>query len=311
MRLARIAQSVRTGNPFDSVLKEIKKMKQTIKEEGEADADQKSWCETERKNSNSDLTAKKAQIKSLNSAIDKLDETINDPKTGLKFQISEKETNLVDNRQAQKDQTATRKDENAAYRQDVSNLSDAEDILAKAIRVLKNYYDTLAQHMKDNTDSTNLMQTKEDPAPPSTYGDFEGQSGEGNKAVGMLEFILKETQKEHSTADKDENKAQSDFEASITSLRKAETDMLKSLVKLKAAIEAYLDKIKPGCDFIAANFDLRETNRATEKEAMENAIKLIKGTPAYQTAVAEAHVESLGDCDGTCKEHGESHVECK
>merc|ERR1719487_28905 len=91
----------------------------------------------------------------------------------------------------------------------------------------------------------------------------------------------------------------------------AKKEDLKATLADKAAIEAYLLKIKPGCDFITANFDLREANRATEKAAMENAITLIKGTPAYKTAVAEAHVESLGDCADTCEKHGEAHVECK
>merc|ERR1719502_844192 len=71
---------------------------------------------------------------------------------------------------------------------------------------------------------------------------------------------------------------------------------LKATVADKEAIEAYLLKIKPGCDFITSNFKLREKNRATEKAALEKAITLIKGTPAYKAAVNEATVESYGDC---------------
>ena len=52
------------------------------------------------------------------------------------------------------------------------------------------------------------------------------------------------------------------------------------------AIENYLEKIKPGCDFITENFDLREENRATETTALEKAEGLIKDTPAYKDAVA-------------------------
>merc|ERR1719159_1361010 len=58
---------------------------------------------------------------------------------------------------------------------------------------------------------------------------------------------------------------------------------LKATTEDKEAIEAYLLKIKPGCDFITENFKLREKNRATESKALKKAIKLIKGTPAYKT----------------------------
>merc|ERR1711862_871284 len=130
--------------------------------------------------------------------------------------ISDTEDSLVENREAQAEQTKTRKSENAAYQEDVSNLSDAEDILAKAIKVLTRYYDQLEKHMSENKDSTNFLQ--EDPKPPSTYGDFEGQSSSGNEAIKMLEFILDETKKEHETADSDEAKAKSEYEDSMKQL---------------------------------------------------------------------------------------------
>merc|ERR1719215_2321228 len=75
---------------------------------------------------------------------------------------------------------------------------------------------------------------------------------------------------------------------------------LKATEADKAAIEAYLLKIKPGCDFIVANIDKRNANRLKETEALEGATSLLKGTPAYQVAVAEAHNETLGDCLDTC-----------
>merc|ERR1719379_3117640 len=87
-------------------------------------------------------------------------------------------------------------------------------------------------------------------------------------------------------------------------------DDLKATTEDKEEIEAYLEKIKPGCDFITKNFDLREKNRATEKAALEKARKLIKGTPAYKSAVAEATVESYGDCKKPCVADKED-VKCK
>merc|ERR1719484_148755 len=77
-------------------------------------------------------------------------------------------------------------------------------------------------------------------------------------------------------------------------MKEAERKVQKSLVKLKKdttaakeAIEKYILKIKPGCDFITENFDLREENRNTETKALDKAKGLIKDTPAYKKAVAK------------------------
>jgi len=109
------------------------------------------------------------------------------------------------------------------------------------------------------------------------------------------EKLLAETQDQLAQAEQDKLEAEED---------------LKATTKDKEAIEAYLAKIKPGCDFITDNFDTREKNRATEKAALEKAIGLIKGTPAYKTAVNAATVESYGDCKEPCTKNAD-HVECK
>merc|ERR1719502_835986 len=135
-------------------------------------------------------------------------------------------------------------------------------------------------------------------------------------------------------AHKDEEKAQADYEDSMAKLKKEEAAAEKSLAEKqdtlaqkekelleakedlkkttedKEAIEAYLLKIKPGCDFITKNFDQREKNRKTEKDALEKAVTLIKATPAYKTAMNNAHVESFGDCKEPCKAD-EADVKCK
>merc|ERR1719152_872384 len=77
----------------------------------------------------------------------------------------------------------------------------------------------------------------------------------------------------------------------------------------KAAIEKYLAEIKPGCDFITTNFDLRESHRATETEALNTAKTLLMETPAYQAAVAEQHQEDLGKCRPKCAD--EANVLCQ
>merc|ERR1719181_2132647 len=110
----------------------------------------------------------------------------------------------------------------------------------------------------------------------------------------MADLKKKEAASEKSLAEMQKTLADKEQE-----LLEAQED-LKETTKDKESIEAYLLKIKPGCDFITKNFDTREKNRATEKAALEKAIKLIKGTPAYKSAVNAATVESYGDCKEPC-----------
>jgi hypothetical protein len=332
VRLAKVISMLQASNPFDIVLKEIDKMIELIAEEGEADKENLDWCNKERTENDNALEEKKKEILGLKTKIGKLTKTIEDPETGLKAQIKDTEEALLQNKEAQTTETADRLKENLAYQKDVKNLVAAESILKRALKVLKAYYDDLEAKL-----AAGEAFVQEDPAPPEAWkgdGAFKGQSSKGGDVIEMLKFILKETVKEEDTAHKEEQEAQSDYEDSMTKLKKEEAEGEKSLAKLqetlaekeeellaaegdlkaatedKEAIEAYLLKIKPGCDFITSNFDLREKNRATEKAALEKAIKLIKATPAYKTAVNEATVESYGKCKEECVAD-EADVTCK
>jgi len=240
---------------------------------------------------------------------------------------------LLENKKAQTDQTKTRKDENAAYHSDARDLSNAEDTLGKAIAVLTRYYKALDKKMKENKA---FIQEEEDEfqAPPETYDAYAGQSKSGGEAMQMLEFIMGETKKEHQKADSDEKTAQKACDGSMAKLRKDEANMQKAFVKLnqdltekqkelmekqtdlkdttkaKVAIEQYLAKIKPGCDFIATNFLLREKSRATETKALDKAVTMIKGTAAYKDAVANEKALRAGKCKRQCR-LDTSNLSCK
>jgi len=331
-RLSKVVALLQAENPFDTVLDEIDKMLEVIAEEGKLDKENLDWCNSERKENKKSLKEKKKEILDLEKKIDKLTKTIEDPKTGLKKQIADEEASLVKNKEAQTSETAQRLEDNMAYQKDVKNLVTAESILVKATKVLKAYYDDL-----ENKLAAGEAFMQEDPKPPEAWkgdGAYEGQSKKGGDVVTMLEFIHEETVKEEHQAHADEEKAQADYEDSMADLKdkeaksektladlqetlaEKEEELLKAQEDLKAttedkeAIEAYLLKIKPGCDFITENFKLREKNRATEKAALKKAIKLIKGTPAYKSAESERTVESYGDCKEPCVED-EAHVKCK
>lgn len=328
--LAKVASLLQAENPFAVVIAEIEKMLALLAKEEVADDEQFEWCNKERDENEKTLAEKKSQIESLDAAIEKLIAMIEDPVTGLKVLIANDEQSLVENTESQKTQTADRTEENLVYQKNIANLVEAETLLTRAVHVLKAYYSKILE-------GGSLLATNKQPAPPETWeeGGYKGQSGKGGSdAITMIEHILRETKEEETQAHSDEMKAQHDYEDAMENLKKEEKELEENLAKLKVelaeaeedllgkqaehkatvaekeAIEAYLLKIKPGCDFITENIELRKANRKDEEEALKGAVKLLKKSPAYQTWVAEDHNETLGDCLSICAPD-EEDVKCK
>jgi len=328
--LSRVVALLEAQNPFTIVLTEIKKMIALIAKEEEVDQGELKWCSGERASNHAALEETKMQIGLLTTAISDLTASIESPGTGLKAQIQATEAALVENRNSQTIETKERKEANDLYQTDVKHLIEAEQLIESAISVLEKYY---AKILKDAGGSS-LLQAKQ-PAPPATWtGPYTGQSGKGGDAISMLKFILSSTKQEEATAHKDESDAQLAFEASMTRLKGDETLKQKALASLqeslaeaeqlllakkgdltatekaRESIEDYLAKIKPGCDFITAQISLRRSNREKETQALKTAADLLKGTPAYQTAIAAAHNKTLGGCLDMCAGDEETAV-CK
>eukprot|EP00418_Pyrodinium_bahamense_P021550 CAMPEP_0179147194 /NCGR_PEP_ID=MMETSP0796-20121207/71140_1 /TAXON_ID=73915 /ORGANISM="Pyrodinium bahamense, Strain pbaha01" /LENGTH=770 /DNA_ID=CAMNT_0020847769 /DNA_START=29 /DNA_END=2341 /DNA_ORIENTATION=- len=329
--LSKVLALLQANNPFAIVLEEIDKMIALITAEEEADSKNLAWCTGERQTNNDFLTEKQREITSLEQGIETLNGVIDAPETGLKDIIQEDEGKLQENSASQKLETKSRTEENLAYQKNIDNLVGAQALLTKAITVLQAYYAKIVPGFF--LDVSRSAQ----PAPPPTWtGDYKGQSEQGTGqtgAIGMLQYILQNTHAEEAAAHDAEKTAQHAFEDSMSELKEEEKRLelslgdnrlllaekeeervglqkdLKTTKVEKAAIEAYLLKIKPGCDFIVGNIEARSANRQEEQDALENATEQLKGSPAYQEAMMQAHNESLGECLETCA-GAEENVEC-
>jgi len=330
VRLARIAGLLALGNPFTQVFDSIKEMKVTIEMEAKQDLEQKTWCVDERTESIHGIEAKYAQSTELKTAISTLETTIKDPETGLIKMIGYDETSLEVNSKAQSDETDARRAEHQDYQENVANCVEADSILRKAIHALEEYYKKEADAFDEA-----LGFIQQDPAPPETWtGDFKGQKEGGHNVVGMLESILADTGREEDAAHSSEQASQVAYEDSMETLKKEEADTREGLAKKKKqlaeaklelmekredldkteeetiAIFRFLERIRPGCDFIKANFDTRQANRKTETKALDKAVTLLQGTPAYASAKAKDEELKQGTCAETCKADA-AHVDCK
>jgi len=305
-----------------------------IDEEGELDKKNLKWCDSEREENHGVLEGHEKAITALEQEIDDLKFLINDPETGLLAQIQESEATLKENHQSQVDKTADRAAINRDYQTNIRNIVDAQDVLDTAMKVLKNYYDSMAKA----EEKAFFQQYQEPPetwsSDEATEGGFEGQSEQGEEVMKLLEFIREESEKEEMTAHKEEESAQHEFEDEMADLKKEEGDLMKALAELKAtlatkyselevkekdhkkevagkvATENYLEKIKPGCDFITDHIEARDASREAEGKALKKARGLLKSSPAYKAALHKAKVESWGACKGKCAGEEEG-AECK
>jgi hypothetical protein len=178
--------------------------------------------------------------------------------------------------------------------------------------------------------------SREEPAPPED-GFSETGKGKGGDAVGMLSYILQETEAEEQAADESEQNSQQAYDDTMADLKSQEstsldtiadlseqlaekekslaettTDLTKTVTEHKA-IEKYLLKIKPGCDFITEHVEERDEHRKEEVEALHTAEATLKETPVYKKAVETAHKESLGECAEKCPAdpEAEKDLACK
>merc|ERR1712194_986501 len=159
----------------------------------------------ERTEISSSISAKKGEINALKGEISGLSDDIEHPVTGLKVQIESTETDLETNHDSQVTQTKERTESNLAYQKDIANLVEANALLTRAVAVLQKYYATIVE--------AGFIQKQ---TPPSTWDDkYKGQSSSGTSAIDMLEFILKNTQKEEMDAHDAERTAQHAYEDSM------------------------------------------------------------------------------------------------
>merc|ERR1719453_746738 len=143
LKLARVAVSLEANNPFNKVVAELDEMIALIDKEEKEDHAQKDWCDSEREENQAVLDDKITNKEALEGQMVELVDSIENAETGLKKQIADEETKLAENRKAQADEIEDRGLENVAYQANVRNLVAAQEILGKATKVLKKFYDWL------------------------------------------------------------------------------------------------------------------------------------------------------------------------
>jgi len=344
IRVRQVALMLMAGfqNPFDVVLKEIRKMITVCDAEQVTDNEQKAWCVSTNAANALALSEEQSEITGDTAIIDSDLASINNLVTGFKAQIEASEASLKENQDLQGSESVTRRTNNLAYQRDQGTMRDVRKTLNKGVSVLKTFYANLADEQIGfiQIGSYNASSHAALANGSISSSEFTGQDQSG--VVTLLDGLINATVAEENAAHQDELVAQHAYEDSMAALVVQETTVKTDIVKQKAdlakaeakraedrkakiadqkqkvSIERYILKLKPGCDFIINQHDARRNARNAEKVALADSITKLEASPAFLSAVArlqrEFYTTCLSKCVGDDKDGNvldPAHVNCK
>merc|ERR1712217_157149 len=277
------------GDAFTRVKKAIDDMVAQLLKEKEDEIKHKDFCtdefnknqlETERKErQKSDQIAK---IEDLEMQIDALTKAIDN----LKSEIAEMQVQM---KRAGED----REKENKEFQTTVADQRETQKLLKAALTVLQDFYGKKAAFMQQHKQPAG-------PPPPPGFEEYKKNAASGG-VMSMIEQIISDAKAMEAEAIRSEEDAQKAYEdfvkdtnASIEANSKeiVEKSQMRAraeeeLVETKEAKEAvmleleqlsnYNAQLHQSCDFVLKNFELRQTARDEEVEALRQAKAILSG----------------------------------
>jgi hypothetical protein len=313
VRLSALAVSVSmtmmSKGHFDAIVSEIDKMISDLRVESDEDLNTKETCESDRM-SNTKTAKKTAQAMDDQTAlINRKKQTIADCQGEIEtIDAKTKETNL------QRDEaTIARGKENREYKAAKADDEAAIKLIGASKDVLEKFYEDNGLAFAQTKATSKAKQPEvvageAPPPPPSTFSEpYGGNKGATNGVISLLEMVKSDVEKDIKTATKEETDAKADYDAFMSST----TALLKTMASDKSSLEgeigdaetaisgakamrgekmtvlketmAFLKSIAPSCDYMAANFELRKSNREAEIDGLMGAKTALLGGTDLKT----------------------------
>jgi len=189
-----------------------------------------------------------------------------------------------------------REKENKEFQQTVADQRSTQILLNKALNVLKSFYEKAALAL--------LQKSKQEPAgppPPPGFKAYKKNAAAGG-VMGMIQQIINDAKAMEAEAIAGEEEAQSAYEAFVKDTNasieeKSKEIVAKSELKAKtegAKVEAEEQKaevvseleglsaenadLHKACDYVLKNFEIRQTGRGEEIEALKQAKAILSGS---------------------------------
>jgi len=286
-RLSAIATKVRL-DAFVRVKKAIDDMVAQLLQEKADEIKHKDFC-VEEFNTNQLQTEKKDREKrDLIALIEDLELTI---KT-LASEIDNLKSEVAEMQVQMKRAGEDREKQNKEFQQVVADQRASQKLLTAALNILKGFYEKKAAFLQ--------KQEPAGPPPPAGFKEYKKNSASGG-VMGMIQQIItdaKAMEAEAIRAEEDAQKAYEDFvketNASIeaktkeiinkseekakgeTDLNQANQDKESVLLELEQ-LSNYNAELHQSCDFVMKNFEIRQTARDEEIEALKQAKAILSG----------------------------------
>jgi len=287
-RLAALAARVRL-DAFTKVKAAIDEMIAALLKEKADEIKHKDFC-TEGLNTNEreselkarDIAELEAEISDLTTTIDELTKSI----ATLEAEIAEMQTQL---KRAGED----REMENKDFQGTVADQRETKALLNKALDVLKAVFAKKFIQVSSKQEPVG-------PPPPPGFKEYKQSSGAGG-VMGMLEQIIRDTETLEAEAIKAESDAQKAYEEYVKDTNKSIEEKTRDITnKTEEKSTAEGDKVAAeeaketamneqqqlmnenadlhkSCDFTLKNFDIRQTARDQEVEALRQAKAILSG----------------------------------
>merc|ERR1719181_565043 len=287
-RLAAIAMKVKL-DAFVRVKKAIDDMIAQLTAEKKDEIKHKDWCVDEFNTNQVQTERKEAEKQDLLALIEDLQlqiKTLTGEIDTLKSEIAELNLNM-------KRGGEDREKENKEFQLVVADQRAAQKLLTAALDILKGFYEKAAALVQEGQ------------APPPGFKEYKKNENAGG-VMGMIQTIIndaKTMEAEVIRAEEDAQKAYEDFvkdsNASIKEKSKsqvnkteerakAEEDLNQAVQDKEAALleleqlSNYNAELHSSCDFIMKNFEIRQTARDEEIEALKQAKSILSGAKFVQ-----------------------------
>merc|ERR1719387_1166134 len=288
-QLASMAQS----DPFVKIRGLIEDMIAKLLKEAQEEATQKAFCDEEMGKSKKSQEEKTMTLDKLKARIDGATSTIAE----LTESIKTLESEVAEIDKAQAEATEIRTKEQADYAQASKDFKESAEAVAKAIEVLKAFYE-----------GGSFVQVASKTSNKAKQPEFGGAKSDiASTIISVLEMseedfttLLAETEATEDAAAKayekltDENKVS---KATKQTEAKAKASEVKSLtVQLEHAkedhaavsaeldaVNAYIEKLKPQCVEKAMSYAEKKAAREAEIEGLKEALEILSGSALVQT----------------------------
>merc|ERR1719487_2824546 len=278
--------SMAASDPFVKIRGLIEDMIAKLLKEAEEEATQKAFCDTEMGKSKTSQAEKTETLGKLTARIDGASTTIAENTEAIKTLESE----IAEIDKAQAEATSIRTTEHEDYLKASKDFKDSAEAVAKAIEVLKNFYEGSFVQVSSKTSlkskQPSFGSAKSDTASTiisvleMSEEDFTTLLAEceatEDEAAKAYETLTQENKVSKAAKETDSKAKASEVKSLTVQLEHSKEDHA-SVSKELDAVLAYIDKLKPQCEEKAMSYEEKKAKREAEIAGLKEALEILSG----------------------------------